>query len=115
MAAGIGLTAAYLREIAPLFERSDVPAQLLRLRLYADAMNIAPLDRRAAEEEAARTAAFQLDSADPRVRSGFAFGRKAGELLPFVNPVSTAFCAQALEMWRQYQAGEFSGALEELI
>ncbi|MGA3016412.1 MAG: hypothetical protein ABSF62_04775 [Bryobacteraceae bacterium] len=48
---GIGRVAERLRGIAPEFERSDVYAQLLRLRLYAAA--IAPLDRAAAHEEAA--------------------------------------------------------------
>ena len=33
---GIGRAAHHLREIAPEFERSDVYAQLLRMRLYAD-------------------------------------------------------------------------------
>jgi hypothetical protein len=112
---GISSVAAQLRAIAPLFERSDVYAQLLRARLYAAALGAVPLDRAAASEEAAQAASFQFEDTDSRVRDGFWFGRKQGRLLPFVNPVSTAFCAQALDMWRQYETGEFRPAIESLI
>jgi hypothetical protein len=94
---GIGRVAGYLREIAPEFERSDVYAQLLRLRVYA--AEIAPLDRAAAQEEAERLAGFQAAAADPRVDGGFYFGRAAGAFLPYINPVSTAFALQALALW----------------
>lgn len=93
LAEGISLTAQHLREIAPDFARSDVFAQLLRARLYADQTGVVPLDRSAAEWEAAQLATFQ------RADGGYWFGRKAGEWLPFSNPVSTAFAAQALESW----------------
>jgi hypothetical protein len=94
---GIARVAGYLREIAPEFERSDVYAQLLRLRMCA--AEIASLDRAAAHEEAERLAAFQAVSADPRVDGGFYFGRAAGAFLPYINPVSTAFALQALALW----------------
>jgi hypothetical protein len=44
-------------------------------------------------------AEFQSRDPNPRLKGGFWFGRKHGEILPFMNPVSTAFCYQALEMW----------------
>ena len=94
---GIARAAGYLREIAPEFERSDVYAQLLRLRMYA--AEIAPLDHAAAHEEAERLAAFQAASADPRVDGGFYFGCAAGAFLPYINPVSTAFALQAMALW----------------
>jgi len=94
---GIARVGESLREIAPECERSDVYAQLLRLRLYA--AEIAPLDRAAAHEEAERLAAFQAASADPRVDGGFYFGCAAGAFLPYINPVSTAFALQALALW----------------
>jgi hypothetical protein len=115
LADGISSVAERLRAIAPLFERSDVYAQLLRARLYAAALGAVPLDRAAAGEEAAEAARFQFEDTDARVRDGFWFGRRQGRLLPFVNPVSTAFCAQALDMWRQYETGEFRPAIESLI
>ena len=90
---GIRRTATLLREIAPVFERSDVYAQLLRLRLFADAAGVAPLDRAAAQEEAAALETFQSES------GGFWFGRKGAEFLPYVNPVSTAFALEALALW----------------
>jgi len=105
---GIGLAARHLREIAPEFERSDVYAQLLRVRLYADWLGVVPLDRPAAESEAARLAAFQVAASDPRgtpVNGGYWFGRKNAEFLPFVNPVSAAFACQALELWETSRAG----------
>ncbi len=113
--AGIARAAALLREIAPAFERSDVCAQLLRVRLYADALGAVPLDRAAAEEEASRAASYQLEGEDARIRGGFAFGRKDGRTLPYVNPVSTAFCIQALEMWRLYSEGAFGPRVQALI
>jgi hypothetical protein len=75
---------SYLREIAPEFARSDVYAQALRARRSAD------------YETALVT--FQARSGDPRIDGGFYFGRRNGEIVPHVNPVSTAFAIQALEV-----------------
>jgi len=96
---GIDRAAAYLGEIAPLFARSDVYAQLLRVRLLGEASGVTSLDHAAAAQEASQAAAFQVPSQDARVAGGFLFGRKCGESMPFVNPVSTAFCVQALAWW----------------
>jgi hypothetical protein len=98
LCAGIRMVAQYLREIAPEFERSDVYAQLLRIRLYADWAGAAPLDREAAQFESEKLAAFQ------RSDGGFSFGRRGGELLPHVNPVSTGFALQALALWENPRA-----------
>jgi hypothetical protein len=35
--------------------------------------------------------------------------------MPYVNPVSTAFSLQALALWDQHSAGEFSFELAQLI
>ena len=103
--AAIPRTASHLRAIAPDFARSDVYAQLLRVRLYADALGIVPLDRAAAQEEAGAIATFQYNTPDdPVLHGGFSFGRRAGVLLPYVNPVSTAFCLQALDMWEGHRS-----------
>jgi hypothetical protein len=96
---GIPRAAHYMREIAPEFERSDVYAQLLRMRLYADRVGALPLDVAAAQFEAEKLAGFQATS------GGFYFGRKAGAWLPYVNPVSSAFALQALELWDGCRAG----------
>jgi hypothetical protein len=85
--------ATHLREIAPVFERSDVYAQLLRLRMHAAAAGVAPLDKAAASEEAAALETFQAED------GCFWFGRRAGDVLPYANPVSTAFALQALALW----------------
>jgi hypothetical protein len=105
LAAGVERVAQYVREIEPIFARSDVYAQLLRARLFAAQTGALPLDAEAAAREAGIAAAFQLESDDPRIDGGFAFGRKRGTMLPYVNPVSTAFCAQALAEWSAFQAG----------
>lgn len=102
---GIARTARYLRDIAPVFERSDVYAQLLRVRLLADQADAVALNRGEAAEEAARIPEFQVESGDVRFAGGYAFGRRAGAIIPHMNPVSTGFCSQALEMWDDYQAG----------
>ena len=81
-----------------LLHITDVHAQLLRVRLWAS--KTVPLDSHAAREEAAALARFQLRSEDPRIDGGFTFGAKNGEIIPHVNPVSTAFALQALHMWQ---------------
>ena len=106
LAAGVSRVASFLREIGPRFERSDVYAQLLRLRLLAEGAGGGPVDRLAATSEAEKIAAFQFDHSDRRIRGGSFFGSRGAKLQPHVNPVSTAFGAQALVMWRQYLAGE---------
>jgi len=96
---GIQRMAELLRELAPEFERSDAYAQLLRIRLYADASGAVPLDRAAAQWEAERLLEFAATSADPRIDGGFYFGRTGSQWEPFINPVSTAFALQALALW----------------
>ena len=97
LADGIARVGRYLREISPLFARSDVYAQLLRVRLWASAA--LPLDSDAAKQEAEALETFQMRSDDPRIDGGFAFGTQRGEVIPHINPVSTAFAMQALHMW----------------
>jgi hypothetical protein len=102
---GLALTAFHLRDIAPEFARSDVYAQVLRVRLFADVLGVAPLDRDAATWEAERLAEFQVADSDPRIDGGYRFGRRSDAWLPYVNPVSAAFASQALEMWETRGAG----------
>jgi hypothetical protein len=117
LATGVARAAALYREIAPTFERSDVAAQILRVRLIAHHIDALPLDEAAASHEAARAASFQAapDHPDPRLRGGFYFGSKRGEMLPFSNPVSTGFCLQALQLWQQHQSGRWNFNLQQLI
>ncbi len=112
---GIARVATLLREIGPQFERSDVCAQLLRIRLIAHYSHAIELDGTAAQEEAERASLYQASSPDPRVHGGFWFGKKNGAMLPFVNPVSTAFCMQALAMWDQHSGGTWTFELDQLI
>jgi hypothetical protein len=97
LADGIGQVGRHLREISPVFARADVYAQLLRVRLMASVT--LPLDLDEAQEEAEALAKFQVNSSDPRTDGGFAFGARNGEIIPHINPVSTAFALQALHMW----------------
>ena len=106
---GVDRAAGYLREIAPVFARADVYAQVLRARLMGDSLGVLPLDVSAAAHEAGEAASFQLPS------GGFLFGRKQGQDMPFVNPVSTAFCVQALALWNDRTAGRMAAARQELI
>jgi hypothetical protein len=105
---GVDRVSRLLREIAPDFARSDVYAQLLRARLVGEALGVLALDETAAAHEAEQAASFQIASDDPRVSGGFLFGRKQGAALPFVNPVSTAFCVQALALWDDRQSGQLA-------
>jgi len=115
LARGIGRVAVLLREISPGFERSDVCAQLLRVRLAAHHLNAVPLDAAAAAEEAARIARYQAQSDDVRLNGGFWFGQKDGEMLPYMNPVSTAFSLQAFALWEQHCADTWRFDLAQLI
>ena len=90
-------------------------AQLLRLRVLAARAGVATVDRAAAEFEADKLAAFQLDDGDPRIAGGFYFARRGDRLQPHINPVSTGFGLQALTMWRQFLDGESSFSTDTLI
>jgi hypothetical protein len=92
---GLAKAGSLLREIGPRFRRSDVCAQILRARLYSGL----PVDRVAAAEEAAWAKACQYTEGDKRHVNGFSFGTRDGQLMPYVNPVSTSFCMQAIYEW----------------
>lgn len=115
LATGVDKTDRFLHDIAPEFARSDVYAQLLRIRVYAAQAGIVPLDEMHASLEAERAAAFQMTGQDTAVNGGFAFGRKGDALLPYVNPVSTAFCLQALALWTDHQNGTLDARRQALI
>jgi len=102
---GVDRASGLLREIAPVFARSDVYAQVLRARLLGEF----PIDQVGAAHEAQQAAGFQTGS------GGFLFGRKHGEALPFVNPVSTAFCVQALALWDDRPLAHARGSATRLI
>ena len=106
IADGIQRIGAYLRDIRSEFERSDVNAQLLRVRLLAAAKLNLPLNEGEAAEEASAIQQFQVEQPGTTHHGGFWFGRKNGVMLPFINPVSTAFCLQAHEWWEDYLAGK---------
>jgi hypothetical protein len=112
---GIARVARHLREISPRFERSDVCAQLLRVRLIAHHQHGIALDKEAAADEAQRAAGYQASSSDPRIEGGFWFGRRNGDMLPFVNPVSTVFCLQALALWQDHCANRWTFELRDLV
>ena len=73
------------------------------------------MDEAAAQREAGILRGFQAASDDRRIDGGFYFGRKAGAWLPYVNPVSTAFAAQALALWHRHRTGQSPIAWVELI
>jgi hypothetical protein len=117
LGAGVARAGALFREIAPLFARSDAAAQILRVRLIAHHLGALPLDEPAAREEAdfARSCQAGPEERNLRLRGGFYFGKKHGEMLPFSNPVSTGFCLQALELWEQHGADRWCFELPQLI
>ena len=113
--AGITRVEKLALETRRALERSDVTAQLLRLRLLADYSGVMELDQSAASWEAESLPAFQLFTSDPRTNGAFSFGRREGHLLPHANPASTIFCLQALRMWQDYQDGVLRTTWRELI
>jgi hypothetical protein len=103
---GIVRVSGYLRQIRPEFQRSDVYAQLLRVRLLAATSLALPLNDDEALEEASIIGRFQVEQPGTSHHGGFWFGSRAGTMLPFINPVSTAFCLQAYDWWQDYRAGK---------
>lgn len=112
---GIETVSALLREIRPEFVRSDVYAQLLRVRLHAHHLGVVPINEGQAREEAEAMTGFQFVSPDARINGGFCFGMHESSLMPYANPVSTAFCLQAWINWRKHLAGEFDESWRDLI
>jgi hypothetical protein len=110
---GIHSVSRILRQIAPLFARSDVYGQLLRARIYGAAK--IGIDTEAAEEELRELAEFQAESSDQRIDGGFFFGRRDGTMSPHVNPVSTVFGLQAIAMWREFQGANEPPCCKMLI
>jgi hypothetical protein len=110
---GIDRVSGYLRQIRPVFERSDVNAQLLRVRLYASERAGVPLDRAQAEDEARHIESFQCTSGPES--GGYWFGCRSSEIVPHANPVSTAFCSQALELWQESQTAGSMPPLTDLV
>jgi hypothetical protein len=115
MQSGIETLAMFARKIAPRFLRSDVVAQLLRVRIYADLAGVVNIDPEMARQEAALIREFQSADPDRRLKGGFWFGREEGKFLPYMNPVSTVFCYQAVDMWERYLKGERNFQWQKLI
>lgn len=113
--AGINKVEKLVLETRRSLERSDVVAQLLRLRLIADYIGVVELDLSAASWEADSIPAFQLLASDKRIDGAFSFGRREGKLTPHANPVATIFCLQALRMWQDYKDGGLRTTWKELI
>jgi hypothetical protein len=86
---GAALVRDCFNNLAPGFERADVAAQLLRVQCASGA----PESDCAAT--AARVRLFQ------RYDGGYYFGLKAGQWIPHVSPVPTAFAMQALEWYER--------------
>ena len=110
---GICAISIRLKAIALSFARSDVYAQLLRARVFG-AKSVG-IDVTAALEEAAALATYQAVSDDARIDGGLFFGRRHGEMSPHMNPVSTVFALQALEMWREYQSAESKPLCHQML
>lgn len=104
-----------LDDIGDEYQRCDVMAQLLRLRMYADKLGVMELEYTRAEKEAATIAEFQVQSTDPRTDGGFVHARKRGQNLPQLDPTATALALQALEMWDQTEEGGLRDDWEVLV
>lgn len=115
LAEGIERAAGHLRRVRGGFERSDVNGQILRVRLLADGLGAVPLDESSAAEEAAWAACYQVEHDDPRLDGSFNFGQRGGAPSNFSNPVSTAFCLQALALWDDRRASIPTLAWRNLI
>ncbi len=73
------------------------------------------LDLPAAQSEATMLEQFQMTSDDPRIDGAFNFAFQGAVLSPYINPVSTAFSLQAMDLWRIYQEGGKRPDLDLLV
>jgi len=112
---GLARIGEYLSAIAPQFVRSDVYAQLLRMRLLAETHEVELVDRLTASDEATNLAGFQIASLDQRLDGGYYFGRLGEVWIPHANPVSTAFGLQATVMWEQFRKYQLQMPRQALI
>jgi hypothetical protein len=112
---GMARVQQLLEETENVTLRSDVCAQLLRLRCYAAWEGAVEMDLTAGERDADRLRRFQVDATDPRVHGGVAFASKSGHCVRHINPVSTAFAIQALDLWERFRRGEAPPPLYALI
>ncbi|MBM3727633.1 MAG: hypothetical protein FJW40_19710 [Acidobacteria bacterium] len=111
MEAGIEEAARELRAVRDLFSRSDVYAQLLRVRLLGGL----GVDMVSALEEARSLEPFQAESSDSQTNGTFLFGQRQGVLAAHPNPVSTVFAMQALQWWREFMDGKLRAGWRDLI
>jgi hypothetical protein len=114
LAEGLQLAATLRDGLAARFARSDVYAQILRVRLWAGDLGL-PVDRAAADAEYEQVLSFRDFRPDPRAEGGFYFGRRDGVPLPFSNPVSTAFCLQAVALYAAWNEGRALPPNDRLI
>ena len=112
---GLARATAIRESLSPRFARSDVYAQLLRVRVWAETHAGLAVDGSLAEAEFNTLMSFRDFRPDPRAEGGFYFGRRDGAPMPFANPVSTAFCLQAVSMYGDWKSGKALPALESLI
>ena len=105
----------FLDEFGPELQRSDVIAQLLRLRLYADKLGLMELDYKRADQEAAHLIKFQTQSSDPKTDGAFTLFRRTEKSSPALDLTATVFALQALEMWEQAEEGGLRDPWEVLI
>lgn len=112
---GIRRVADSLRRNADGLLRSDVCAQLLRIRLHCSAAELVPFDQTAASEEMDCLLRFQVESKDPRTHGGFYFGERAGQIVRHANPCSTAFALQAMGMWMEHERRTLDPDWKEII
>lgn len=115
LCSGIRYAAGNLHQVNSVFKRSDVYAQLLRIRLHAFWAGVEDLDLPAAQSEATMLEQFQMTSDDPRIDGAFNFAFQGAVLSPYINPVSTAFSLQAVDLWRIYQEGGKRPDLDLLV
>ena len=98
---GIGPRGGELRDIAPVFERSDVARNCCGCgsTRTGRAWRRGP---RGGGRGGGRSRPSSSLNTPTRGSRRLLVRPQGGELLPYVNPVSTAFARQALDMWWQY-------------
>lgn len=111
IAEGLAMAGAARDTMAPRFARSDVYAQMLRVRLWCGL----PVDPEVAAREFETVLSYRDFRSDPRAEGGFCFGRRNGEPMPYANPVSTAFCLQAVALYAAWQQGDKLPSFDRLI
>ena len=112
---GVDRAGRYLREIAPVIRAFGCLRAGASGPAAGDALGALPLDLSAARMRPSRRPVSKSTIKRSTHQRRIPVRPQKGRKLPFANPVSTAFCVQALALWEDRNAGQPLAPRQALI